>query len=65
MISEWPTIKYEFNSTNETLLFVQFLIICDFAFFSFVLSSFLLHCTHVWMTYVLNCYLLRPTYLHM
>jgi len=57
---ELPTIKYEY-STNKTLLFVQFLIMCDFAFFSCILSSFLLHCTHVRMSYVLNSYLL--TYL--
>ena len=36
---ELPT-KYEFSSTNETLLFVQFLIICDFAFFICIIFIF-------------------------
>jgi len=49
------------NSPNETLWYVRFLIMCNFAFCSLVLFSFLLHCTHVRMSYVLNCYLL--TYL--
>ena len=30
---ELPTVKYEFSSTNETIWFSRFLIICDFSFF--------------------------------
>ena len=39
-------IVLSMNLTNETLLFICFLIMCDFVF-SLVLSSSLLYCTHV------------------
>ena len=49
------------NSTNETLLFVRFLIMYNLCVFACIIFIFVFHCTHVRMSYVLNSFLL--TYL--